>query len=723
MTNPVFFRARHLAAHPARMAILSALGLSLSAPVALAQVQLPQVPVSAVTDAEADADPLLSPGAFSQSGAALDAKRLATSDTAQLLKDLPGVSLYAAGGVSSLPALRGLADDRLKTLVDGIPITASCPNHMNPTFSYIDPNKVAKVEVMAGITPVSAGGDSIGGTISVESADPTFAKAGEGIHTEGRLSTTYRSTSHGITVGGNVAAATQNVSVGYDGSWAKAGDYHRGGDNNPVQTSRYQVENHALTVGVRHDQDLLVVQGGWQFSPHEGFPNQRMDLTENTSKFLNARYDGKFGWGELDARAYWRDVSHEMNFLGRVKGTNMPMNTESDEVGYSVKATVPLNPRDTLRVGNEFQRYTLDDWWPPISAAANGMMSPNDFWNIRDGERNRVGTFAEWEAKWDSRWTTLLGVRNDTVWMDTGAVQGYSNNAMAAYGVDASRFNAFDHARTDVNFDATALARFDWDKTHTIEGGYARKTRSPSLYERYSWSTGTMASNMNNWTGDGNGYVGNPDLNPEVAHTVSLSGDWHDSTRKVWNIKVSPYYTYVEDYIDADRYSTFTSGRAFGKLRLANHDAQLYGVDISGHARLLDSPAYGQVSVRGTLGWVNGENLDTGDNLYNIMPLNGRLTLDHRLGGWSNAIEVEGAAAKNGVSHTRNEIPTPAYALLNLRTGYEWTNVALTAGIDNVFNTLYHLPLGGVDYSDYRQWGTNVAGPGRSYMAGVTVKF
>ena len=40
--------------------------------------------------------------------------RAATSDTAGLLGDEPGVSLYGAGGVSSLPTMHGMADDRLR---------------------------------------------------------------------------------------------------------------------------------------------------------------------------------------------------------------------------------------------------------------------------------------------------------------------------------------------------------------------------------------------------------------------------------------------------------------------------------------------------------------------------------------------------------------------------------------------------------------------------------
>jgi len=92
-------------------------------------------------------------------------RRAISSDSATLLKDVPGVSLYGAGGVSSLPVIHGLADDRLRIKLDGMDLIASCPNHMNPVLSYIDPTQVGSIRVYAGVAPVSVGGDSIGGAI------------------------------------------------------------------------------------------------------------------------------------------------------------------------------------------------------------------------------------------------------------------------------------------------------------------------------------------------------------------------------------------------------------------------------------------------------------------------------------------------------------------------------------------------------------------------------
>jgi iron complex outermembrane receptor protein len=35
--------------------------------------------------------------------------------------------------------VHGLADDRLRIKIDGMDLIASCPNHMNPPLSYLDP--------------------------------------------------------------------------------------------------------------------------------------------------------------------------------------------------------------------------------------------------------------------------------------------------------------------------------------------------------------------------------------------------------------------------------------------------------------------------------------------------------------------------------------------------------------------------------------------------------
>lgn len=158
-------------------------------------------------------------------GKILNTRRFATNDTATLLDGVPGVSFYTGGGVSSLPVISGLADDRLKITVDGMSITSACPNHMNPALSYVDPAALNQINVYAGIVPVSQGGDSIGGAIAVKSAPPEFAQSGQGIKASGNVTAFHRSNGsvNGVSVQAN--AATEKFSIGYAGNTVDAGNY------------------------------------------------------------------------------------------------------------------------------------------------------------------------------------------------------------------------------------------------------------------------------------------------------------------------------------------------------------------------------------------------------------------------------------------------------------------------------------------------------------------
>ena len=98
------------------------------------------------------------------------------ADTALMLSSTPGYSVAAGGGVSGLPVVNGFADDSIKIRIDGMELTSACANHMNAPLSYIDPQQVQRIRLIAGVTPVSAGGDSIAGTIEVQSNAPVFAQ-------------------------------------------------------------------------------------------------------------------------------------------------------------------------------------------------------------------------------------------------------------------------------------------------------------------------------------------------------------------------------------------------------------------------------------------------------------------------------------------------------------------------------------------------------------------
>jgi iron complex outermembrane receptor protein len=656
-----------------------------------------------------------------------DSDQARSLNAAELLGNLPGVSLRDNGELATIPLLHGLGDERTKVAVNGMTVSASCPNHTNPPLSYIDPSSVAEVNVMAGITPVSMGGDSIGGTISIDSPPPVFARPGERLHSGGGFSTFFRNNGQSYGASLSDSVASQNFSLGYSGSWTNTDDYSDGSGH--VVTSTYaQNTNHALTLAAQGADNLFVLQAGLQNTPYQGFPNQQMDMTGNHSEFLNFRYRRDLGWGVLDTRVFWDNNRHEMN-IGKDKSTFpdaawMPMDAHGRDLGYSMKLGIPLSERHTLQLGSEFQRFVLDDIWPAVPGQAP-MMGPNPFVNINDGHRSRLAWFAEVASKWNSNWTTLLGIRNDTVWTNTGPVSGYSD----MYAMDADTFNSLSRARTDIDIDLTGLARYEPNPQSTFEIGYARKTRAPNLYERYAWSTDWMTSGMINWFGDGNYYVGNVNLKPEVVHTVSGTASWHDRTRKEWEIKITPYQTYVRDYIDVDTLAATTYGEStFAQLLFANHNARIYGADLDGDVAIWNSTRFGRGEVSGVGGWLHGRRLDTGNGLYQMMPLNARIGFTEKLKSWTAGPEVQLVDRKSDVDPHRYEQRTPGYTLLNFNAGYQWRHLRIDAGGNNLLNKYYYLPLGGVNFDDFQAsgWTSQIrplTGPGRSFYIGLTVPF
>lgn len=696
------------------------------------------------------------PGMAAVAAGTLRAQQAATSDTASLLRDVPGVSLYGAGGASSLPVIRGLADDRLRIKVDGMDLIASCPNHMNPALSYLDPSNVARLKVYAGMTPVSVGGDSIGGAIVADTPAPVFAAPGAATLVKGEVGGFYRS--NGDATGSNLSAtlASEALSVSYAGSTARSHNYRAGGAFrtqaatgraghtlalDDVGSSAYDTRNHTLGLAWRGAGQLLEAKFGYQDLPEQLYPNQRMDMLQNTQRRLNLRYMGEFGWGALEARLYQENVEHFMDFgpdkqllYGGLPG--MPMHTDGKTTGGRLGATIDLDGRDQARAGVEWQRYRLDDWWPAVPGSMG--MGPNTFWNIHNGERERKAVYAEWEKQWQPQWTGLLGVRYEQVTTDAGPVHGYNQADFGAplpamdmmnQGRDAAAFNGAPRARTDHNWDLAALGHYRPGTGQEVELGLARKVRSPNLYERYSWSSAGMMAVMNNYVGDGNGYLGDVHLKPETAYTASVALGWSGAERS-WEFRVAPYYTQVRDYIDAVPAGRYSVNR-YNVLQYANQSARLYGVDVSGHMPLAATGA-GKFGLKGLLSYTDGRNRDTDSGLYNIMPLNGKLTLTHQLQGWDNSAELVMVRAKHQVSAVRNELATPGYALLHLRASYGWQRASIDVGVENVFDRRYFLPLGGAYLGQgntmsinpaLMPWGTAVPGAGRSVYAGFKLKF
>ena len=665
-------------------------------------------------------------------------KHLALGSSESLLSDL-GVDFSAAGGVSNLPILNGLMGDRVKVLIDGADVTAACANHMNPPLSYISANQITSYNVVAGVSPVSAGGDNIAGVINVNSISPQYSDSNElGWHS-GYVSAKYSSVDNGRKLGIGARLASDTLSLNYQGSFSDA-DSYEDGNGDVVLDTLYRAQNHSLTAAMRDDKQQLVIKLTHQKIPYQGFANQYMDMTDNTSYGAIAQYKRSFENSELEGQVNWHSVKHEMGFFSEEKTGMMPMKTDAQDISTQLKWRIALDKNSSILLGQEYYNYSVDDWWPGIEGST--MMGPNDYVNINNGKRERIAAFAEFESQVNTKLWLNAGVRIESINTHVGEVQSYNDGmSMMSMGgmvmdtsinnaVAAKTFNAGDRDKTDTIVDANLLINYQITNYDELQFGLARKNRAPNLYERYSWGVSTMATTMIGWYGDGSGYIGNPDLDVETAHTISAT--YIKSAKDDgWRLSTNVWYTDVSDYIDADIVRSFNSYNLDNTTRnifqFTNADAILYGAKIDLTANIYESKDFGNWQLHANVTNTRGKRDDTNQPLYQIKPLQTQLGISQQMGRFENALTWQWVDTKTRVDNNRFENQTDSYSLVNLSSKATWDSLTLSAEVSNVFDEYYQLPLGGVSIAALKQDSSNgfeqLAGQGRSFNVSISYAF
>jgi len=678
-------------------------------------------------------------------------EKIMSNDTGKLIDNFLGGNSIHNGGFSSLPMIQGLSDDRIKIKIDGMDLIASCANHMNAPLSYSDPVNIKNISVLAGLSAVDQGGDNIGGVIKIDTVKPIFSVDENQIFS-GQFGTKYKSNNKTISANISLNTADQDTALSYFGSYVKAENYYAGGtfkdaglaasdrgwlDSDEVGSTAYKNQNHQVSFSKVIDNEIYQVIAAYHDSPYENFDNQRMDSVGNKNYQLNLSQKGEYEWGKLTSRIYVDDTNHKHNFgpdkqytynNGSGQSYGMPMEADGITAGLAVDTEIFLNDQDTLKVGSEIQYYQLDDTW--ASNSGEGMMTGNAFLNINNGKRNRFDIYGQLDSLWTENWITSLGARLGIVQTDSDDVHGYNqtNNMSSNQLADSDTFNASKRKKTDENIDISLLTRYNMEEDSSIELGYSMKTRSPNLYQRYTWSTWTMAANMNNLYGDGNGYVGNIDLEPETAHKIGLVLN-HQDDNKNWRIKINPYYTYISDYIDANVIAN--RGDGYRNLKFDNQTATIYGLDVGADMHLFQTLNFGNFNLLSKFNYQKGRNTDADTDLYNMMPPNLTLAINQNVGSWNNSLSMLLVDKKDNVNSTRQERETAGFTKFDFVTSYQWESVSIIGEVENILDKSYADPLGGeylgqgatMSTGITRANGTQVYAMGRSFNVALSYSF
>lgn len=631
------------------------------------------------------------------------------NDTADLLTRVPGADISRLGPLSGNAQYRGMSGSRVNVSVDGFVPKDVGPDGMTPPLSNISAHHAQDVTVYRGISPVSSGMETIGGSIKAKSKKGDFA-TGDSIDFGGNVGSGFNSVSDGWFTNVLTNVANKNHRLEFNGSRERGNSYNFN-DDKKVKPTDYNRDIYSLGYGFNTDGHEVAMKYTNINTENTGTPALLMDIKYARGDIMGINYSADLGHDvALDVAFHYQDMQHRMdNFSLRKplmlhnRGDNVPMVMTHDAItgveshgGEAVLAFPVLE--GTMKTGfNEDQSNHYADM---LMEFPTGYSNQEQLYHGIN--RDRYSPFVEWDGYLTDTLSLNLGGRYTFV--NASADQAvivqkdqdgnvYSDASLQQLQND---FNASDRHVEKNLFDLSSVLRYALNDDLDVEVGFARKNRAPTYQELFLW----LPDEANGGLGDARAYIGNQNLKSEVSHQVELGLDWHADK---FHLAPRAFYHHVDDFIQGEASDDATINNAslllMGSrekvLQFGNVDARLYGFDTD-WGYVFDDHWH----LDGGLSYVRGQRRDNNDNLYRISPLHGNIQLGYHLTNWLFTAETVAYARQGDVSDYNQEVKTAGYTLLNLRGNYKPSYIkgmTLSMGLENVFDKLRYDHLGGLN--------------------------
>jgi len=666
----------------------------------------------------------------------VDDTLVATPDTAQLLRKMPGANVNKNGELTGIAQYRGMFGDRIQVSVDGAQINGAGPNAMDAPLHYAPVAILESLTINRGIVPVSKGQETIGGYVEANTYAGDFGTT-KGFEFSGRAYAGAQSVNSGDVLSGFFSVANDTHIFRGFVMQERADDLEFPDGN--ITPSEYERE--------RFDLGYSFVTGAHEFSidfarnntKDAGTASLPMDILSIDSDLFRSRYTFSASEGvftvELSAsdNEHWMTNYHLRRPPQTAASTADPMRFRrnwavSENYGFALKYEQFADNGNWL--------YGIDGHFAEHrSIITNPNSTPFYISNFNDVNRDIIGAFVERQISLNARTGLETGIRVNHVSMDSVPVSANLNPMNMMMGMPvmmnnlagslSTQFNNDNVAQTDTNVDAFVRLSYQTDGDATWYIGAARKTRSPSYQERYLWipleATGGLA--------DGKTYIGNPNLNPEVAHEIELGLDLENSR---YGIYPRIFYKRVSDYIQgtpstnvtANNFAQMMANMGMGMpnpLQFTNVEARFFGLDIDSNFSIND-----KITLRAILNIVRADRRDINDNLYRVSPDNVLVALDYRGNGWTGSIESVTYADQNRIAITNSELKTEGYSLVNVMARSSLADgVEVSIGAENLLDESYldHLAAYNRAYNPDIASRARMPGLGRNFYARVMWNF
>ncbi len=606
-----------------------------------------------------------------------------TPDSAALLRKAPGANVNSNGPLSGIPQYRGMYGSRINVTVDGSTLSSGGPNWMDPPLHYAPAAQLESLSIYRGIAPVSAGQETIGGAITAKTWSGEFSDSAQ-FSSQGRIRAGTQSVNEGLLTSVAVVASNKTHRIKVAGLTESGDDAQF--DRGDILHTEYERDRVDLGYGYQRGAH------SWQFdlahneTGDSGNPALPMDIEYIDADLASLSYDFKGEGWNVRSKIYHSEIDHGMsNFHLRqlMMGMNPRINTATGD-SNGIKVAIDWEDNGgTWLAGLDGHHETHDS--DITDRDKIGFFAQN----FSGAEREVWGVFLERNQQLNSRWRSELGLRYNRVTMDSDSVS-FSNpgNMMAAMmQMRAMAFNNSNLKTNDNNIDWVAKLYYEADQATSLYAGIARKTRSASYQERYLWMSMEATAGL----ADGKTYLGNLDLDAEVAHELEIG---IDILQDDFSFSFRSFYKQVEDYIQGTTDDIPHMGMPampVADLKFNNVDAQLYGFDVEAHYQLDN-----HWSLNGIVNFVRGKRDDINDNLYRIAPLNSTVGITYQSNRWAATLESVLTNKQDQQSTTNDEKETAGHGLVNMKGYWQVSEkIRLGGGIDNLLDKQYSDHLGG----------------------------
>lgn len=580
-----------------------------------------------------------------------DLLALPSTTLGETLEKLPGISSTAFGAGAARPIIRGLGEDRIRILSNGIGVidaSSASPDHAVSA----DSSEATRIEVLRGSQALAYGSNAIGGVINV--IDGLLKQERPEKPVSGGALFSYSTVDDGLQGAGHLDLAFGPVAFRVQGGKRETDDYRIPGNsrsrvlrissgdegnetgrqgNSDVDASNYALGVSVLGTGKSLGVTFRRLTGNYGV-PGEGEAGPRIDLAQNR---IEARGETLLGFAGLEsgkASFAWGDYRHFELERG-ITPTTLFFNR-----GFEVRTEFTHRPVFGSKGAFGFQ----------FLSSNNGAIGEESF--IGPNNQRDIGGF--WlERREQGALSFEAGARVDS-------------RRIAPVTGDARSF-------TPVSFSFGSA----WKAGENLLFGltFARAQRAPNPAELFALGPHLATANFE---------IGNADTGIETGNSFELAAHWQFQRLKLdlhgfhtrFNnfIALIPDGRIAQDLVAAGLFPAFEGDEAadFADLPVFvfdQRDARFTGGEVEityeilhrGDLHVTTDASVELVRARFAPG--DGAGIDPDRNLPRIPPLNAVLGLESTWQGLTT--RVEGVIARAQDNITGFELPTDGYRVLN----------------------------------------------------------